>query len=64
MLLLFCVFVVMEAGFVFSVAVGRMHCACQDEQWGSGGVGAWWVWMQETGKRKCQVLGGWDRVEK
>lgn len=32
LLLSFCVFVVMAAGFEFSVAIGRMHCACRDEQ--------------------------------
>lgn len=50
----FCVFVVMAAGFVFSVAVGRMNCACRDERWeGQEKVGT-----QETGKRKCRALRG------
>lgn len=29
----------MVVGFVFSVAVGRMHCACRDKQGEDGGVG-------------------------
>lgn len=40
-----------RCGFKFSVAVGRMHCACQDEHLGKWGVAR----MQEMGKRKCQV---------
>lgn len=54
----FCVFLVMAAGFVFSVAVGRMHCACRDkrgEDRRGGGGGA------DTGNRKEEEVSGAQR---
>lgn len=39
---------------MFSVAVGRMHCACQDEQWGVGGFGRR---KQERGSVRCSEVG-------
>lgn len=56
-LLLFFVFVVMATGFVFSVAVGRMHCACRDERWGEGGGNGYGRRKQERGSVRCSEVG-------